>query len=155
VALIVRYLADLPEAAPALAAWFAREWGEGKADRSEAAFASQLASYAQRDRLPICLVGVLGDEPVATASLKFREIEYRPEADFWLGWVCVREDMRGRGLGSLLVAAAEAEALSRRLSPLYLHTPSRETFYSRLGWKTLGTTIADGAPSIVMAKALG
>ena len=43
-------------------------------------------------------------------TLKFPEIEYPQGADFWLGWVCVRLDARGRGFGHALVAAAEAEA---------------------------------------------
>ena len=147
----IAYLADRPDAAPVLAAWFAREWGDGGAQRTDA-YAAQLAKCMRRDRLPICLVGLLGVEPVATATLKFREIEYADEADFWVGWVCVRPDMRGRGYGTALVAAAEAEAAARGLTPLYLHTPGAAAFYRRLGWRTVGTTTSDGHPSTVMTK---
>ncbi|HEY5387638.1 MAG TPA: GNAT family N-acetyltransferase [Thermoleophilia bacterium] len=150
--LSIEYLADHPDAAPVLAGWFAREWGAGSAQRTAAAFSTQLASCADRDRLPICLVGLLDTEPVATATLKFREIEYSEEADFWIGWVCVREDMRGRGFGRDLVTAAEAQAAARRLTPLYLHTPGKEAFYRHLGWQTIGLTTADGKPSTVMTK---
>ena len=96
-ALSIRYLADHPEAAPFLGAWFAREWGDGSEERTAAGYAGQVSHAASADRLPICLVGLLGVEPVATATLKFREIEYSPEADFWLGWVCVREDPASGG----------------------------------------------------------
>ena len=153
--LSIGYLADHPDAAPVLAAWFAREWGDGSEQRTTAGYATQLSNAASRDRLPICLVGLLGTEPVATATLKFREIEYSAEADFWIGWVCVREDMRGRGFGRDLVAAAEAQAAAMGLAPLYLHTPSKEAFYLRMGWKTIALTTAEGTPSTVMTKAVG
>jgi GNAT superfamily N-acetyltransferase len=153
--LSIDYLADHPDAVPVLAGWFASEWSEGSPETSADGFAAQLSSAVNRDRLPICLLGLLGAEPVATATLKFREIEYADEADFWIGWVCVREDVRGRGYGRALVAAAEAQAAAKRLSPLYLHTPGKEAFYSRLGWQTIGlTTTSQGWPSTVMTKAM-
>ena len=150
--LSIEFLADHPDAVAVLAQWFAREWGDGSSERTAAGYAAQLARSANIDRLPVCLVGLLDAEPVATATLKFREIDYSREADFWVGWVCVRQDMRGRGFGRALVAAVEALAAARRDTPLYLHTPREEAFYRRLGWRTIGPTIADGKPSTVMAK---
>jgi GNAT superfamily N-acetyltransferase len=148
-------LADHLDAIPALAAWFAHEWGDGGRQRSEAAYAALLKAGAGSERLPITLLGFLYDEPVATATLKFREIEYSEEADFWVGWVCVREDMRGRGFGTALVTAAEARAVAMGLTSLYLHTPGKETFYRHLGWRTIGMTIADERRSTVMNKVVG
>jgi GNAT superfamily N-acetyltransferase len=153
-ALSIGYLADGPDAGPILAGWFEREWGDGSPQRSAAAYSAQLAQCVSRDRLPVCLVGFLDEEPVATATLKFREIEFSVEADFWLGWVCVRQDMRGRGFGGAIVAAAESQAAALGLTPLFLHTPSAESFYRRLGWQTIGTTIADEKLTVVMAKAV-
>jgi GNAT superfamily N-acetyltransferase len=150
--LSIDYLADHPDAIPVLAGWFAHEWGDGSPQTSIAAFAAQLSPSANRDRLPVCLLGMLDGEPVATATLKFREIEYAEEADFWIGWVCVREDVRGRGYGGAVVTAAEVEAAAKLFSPLYLHTPAKEAFYLRLGWRTIGLTIADGKQTTVMTK---
>lgn len=150
--LSIEYLADHPDAAPVLAGWFAREWGDGSPQDAADHYSTHLSSSANRDRLPICLVGLLDTEPVATATLKFREIEYSAEADFWIGWVCVRKDMRGHGFGRALVTAVEAQAAAMRLTPLYLHTPDKEAFYRRLGWQTLGFTTADGRQSTVMTK---
>jgi GNAT superfamily N-acetyltransferase len=152
-ALSICYLADHAEVVPDLAEWFVSEWGDDSEEGTAAAYASQLSHAANADRLPVCLVGLLGAEPVATATLKFREIEYSPEADFWLGWVCVREDMRGRGFGRALVRAVEAQAAQRGMARLHLHTPTRESFYHQLGWRTLGLTISEGRRSTVMTKA--
>ncbi len=152
--LSIQFLADYPDAVGVLAEWFASEWGDGSRERTAKAYSRQLARSANTDRLPVCLVGLLDTAPVATATLKFREIDYSDEADFWLGWVCVRRDMRGRGFGRALVTAVETLAAARHDTPLYLHTPREEAFYRRLGWQTIGATVADGKPSTVMAKML-
>jgi GNAT superfamily N-acetyltransferase len=148
----IAYLADHPEATPVIAGWFASEWGDVDPQFTVAAFSAQLAPQADRDELPICLLGLIDGEPVATATLKFREIEYAEAADFWLGWVYVREDMRGRGYCRTIVAAAEAEAATRHFTPLFLHTPGKEALYLRFGWQTVGQTIADGLQTTVMTK---
>jgi GNAT superfamily N-acetyltransferase len=153
--LSIAYLADHPEAVPVLAEWFAREWGGLDPRDTVEGFCERLPSRANRDRLPICLLGLVNGEPVATATLKFREIEYAPTADFWLGSVYVREDARGRGHGRTIVAAAEAAAAAKRFAPLYLYTPRKEALYRRLGWRTAGATIADGKRATVMSRQAG
>jgi GNAT superfamily N-acetyltransferase len=148
----IAYLADHPEAIPVLAEWFANEWGGVGPRNTVEGYRQSLSDRANRDRLPVCLLGLLDGEPVATATLKFREIEYSEAADFWLGAVYVRGDLRGRGHGGGIVAAAEALAVARHFTPLYLYTPSNEALYCHLGWQTVGTTTADGKPATVMAK---
>ena len=136
-----------------LAEWFASEWGDGTPEMSVTALTEYLSAAANRDQLPICLLGLVDGDPVATATLKFREIEYSPEADYWLGFVYVREDVRGLGYGRAIVAAAEAAAVAAHLTPLYLHTPLKESLYRRLGWQTVGaTTTTHGTHSAVMSK---
>jgi GNAT superfamily N-acetyltransferase len=151
----IAYPADHPEAIPVLAEWFGREWGGLDPRNTAEGFGERLPSRANRDRLPICLLGLADDEPVATATLKFREIEYARAADFWLGSVYVREDARGRGHGRTIVAAAEAVAAAKGFTPLYLYTPRKDALYRRLGWRTVGETIADGKRATVMSKQAG
>jgi GNAT superfamily N-acetyltransferase len=152
-ALNIAYLADYPEAAPVLAEWFSSEWSDGTPEMSVTALTEYLSSAANRDQLPICLLGLVDGDPVATATLKFREIEYSPAADYWLGFVYVREDVRGFGYGSAIVAAAEAVAVAAHFTPLYLHTPLKESLYRRLGWQTVGaTTTTQGNHSAVMTR---
>jgi len=150
--LSIAYLADHLAAVPALAEWLAREWGDGRPEMSVERLVDRLARLDSRDKLPICLLGLLNGEPVATATLKFREIEYARAAYFWLGSVYVREDARGRGHGRAIVAAAEAVAAAKRFTPLYLYTPRKEALYGRLGWQTVGETLADGKRATVMSK---
>ncbi|MGB8353732.1 MAG: GNAT family N-acetyltransferase [Chthoniobacteraceae bacterium] len=145
-------LKDDPAAIPTLAAWFAKEWGYLSPDYTFEGFCKSLPERAQTDRLPICLVGYVNGEAVATATIKFREIEYAPSADFWIGSVFVREDMRQKQLGTQIVAAAEDFAQSRGYCPLYLYTGNKEAFYERLGWQTVGERFVSGSVVKVMSK---
>jgi len=152
-ALTIALLADHPEAVATLAEWFAGEWGDPDRPGAAETYRHSLPQRANRDRLPLCLLGLLEDDLVATATLKFREIEYSPEADFWLGSVYVREDARGHGHGRTIVAAAETLATAKRFTPLYLYTPSKQALYAHLGWQAVGETHADGKPAVVMRAA--
>ena len=126
-ALSIRYLAEHPDAAARPGRLVrARVGRRQRRAGPRPATQRQLSHAANADRLPICLVGLLGTEPVATATLKFREIEYSPEADFWIGWVCVRRGhARSRLRQGARQAAVEAQAAARGLAALYLHTPTR------------------------------
>ena len=148
----IAYLADHPEAVAALSEWFAEEWGDLASQNSVDGFKARLPRRANRDRLPICLLGLIDDTPVATATIKFREIEYSRNADFWLGSVYVRRGLRGRGHGRAIVAAAEALAVARHFTPLHLYTPGKEALYLHLGWRAIGQAAVDGKEAMVMVR---
>ena len=87
------------------------------------------------------LVGVAAIEPYAGAAV--------------LRSVAVREDQRGRGLGQVLVAAAEDLARERGASELILLTETAEPFFARLGYEVIdrGSVAEDVAASIEFSTA--
>lgn len=148
----VQLLKDDLSAIPILATWFEKEWGHLDPDNTFEGYSERLPERAQTDKPPICLVGYLDGVPVATATVKFREIDYAPSADFWVGSVFVREDMRKNQFGTQIVIAAENLAKSRGYDPLYLYTVNKEAFYRRLGWETVGEKLINDRTVKVMSK---
>ena len=71
------------------------------------------------------------DEPLATAT-----IDVRGE-DAYLRAVAVREDLRGRRLGQLVVAAAVRDARARGARRTWLLTETAERFFAALGFEAL------------------
>ncbi len=148
----IRYLADRPELIPVLASWFYAEWGTP--DLSVERIERRLHERLNRDRLPLVLVGFHDQQPVASASLKIREMEIRPEYLHWLGSVYVRPEERNRGIGSHLIEYAASEARRWDVEDLYLYTTYRENLYARLGWITIERVEYHGRSVAVMRRTL-
>ena len=150
----VVYLVDYSQAVPILAQWLFQEWGHRSVDGTAEGFAEALRRRMNRDSLPLALVAIKENQPVGTASLKIAEMEIRPQYEHWLGTVLVHEDYRGRGIGSLLIRAAEKEASRLGVKDLYLYTrnPRNEALYTRLGWRSIERLMYQGRPAVIMTK---
>jgi HAD superfamily hydrolase (TIGR01450 family) len=70
-------------------------------------------------------------------------------ADAYLRGVATREDLRGRGLGTLVVAASVGDARRRGARSCFLLTESAEPFFSRLGFERVRR---DDVPSWALAR---
>ena len=100
-------------------------------------------------------VWVIGDDsPVATATIEVRQ------EDAYLRAVATRPELRGRGLGTLVVAAAVHGARDTGAKRVWLLTESAEPFFRNLGfgkadrhampgWIEAGP--ADGCPATAVA----
>jgi len=113
-----------------------------------------LQNYRERvniDKIPMALIslGPQGDL-IGTVSLKSEDLEVRPEITTWLGGLYVLPEWRQRGVGSLLMQRAVAEARRLRLPALHLWTSSAEKLYARLGWTVLDRMDYGGKPIVVM-----
>jgi GNAT superfamily N-acetyltransferase len=131
----IKYLADCPETVYILAGWFYDEWGGNNPALSPRILEEALKERLNKDKLPLCLVGLYDNRPVATASLRIREMETHPQYPDWLGSVYVIPEVRGRGFGRMIVRAAVNEARRLGLESLYLYTRNKEQFYAKSGWK--------------------
>jgi len=132
----IDYLAHHAHLAEQLARWSWAEWQAIYIERGQT-FEHALKNYQERtniDRLPLTLVAFQGDELIGTVSLKFHDLDTRPELDPWLGGVFVSPEWRGRGIASQLMRRAAAEAARLSLPKLYLWTSSAERLYQKLGW---------------------
>lgn len=136
----ITYLADCPQHLPTIAAWIFDEWGYAYPGLTYEAQQEIFLSYLQREAIPLTLVALSEGKPVGTASLQPKDMTTRPELSPWLACVYVPRELRGKGIGSRVVQAAEQAGKKLSIPKLYLFTPDQEMFYTRLGWSVIERT---------------
>ena len=150
------FLADRPEAVPLVARWYFDEWGYCDPDVTYEQTVDRLRSRVNRDRLPLGLLAVEGDDVLGVAMLKIREMSIYPEREHWLGGVFVHPAARGRGLASGLCLRLLEIARSLGIETLHLQTERLDGgLYARLGWQGVESVQYCGDHVLVMEKVLG
>lgn len=142
-------LAEHPEWVEWVAHEHFREWG---ALHPATTLAGWLADRrgTLKDTFPITLLAVHGSKPIATAGLVECDMDSHPELSPWLAGVYVTPAWRGRGVGAIIVDAATRQAAEWGVRRLYLHTETAQPFYERLGWRSIGSELFCGLPSVIM-----
>ncbi|HEU5245900.1 MAG TPA: GNAT family N-acetyltransferase [Candidatus Udaeobacter sp.] len=147
----IDYLANCPELVGELARLSWKEWQEVYQQRKQT-LEDSLKNYRDRmntDRLPLTLVALHGGELVGMVSLRFHDMDTRPDLDPWLGGLLVQE-WRNRGVGTMLMHRATGEARRLDVPRLYLWTHSAEGLYHKLGWQVVERSHYFGKEAVVM-----
>ena len=154
----IDYLANCPELIDELARLSWKEWQDVYQQRKQT-LEDSLKNYRDRmntDRLPLTLVAVRSGlavnrrELVGMVSLKFHDMDTRPDLDPWLGGLLVLPEWRNRGVGTILMHRATEEARRLNVPQLYLWTHTAEALYHRLGWQLVERTNYFGKEAAVM-----
>jgi putative hydrolase of the HAD superfamily len=156
----IKYLADHPELVHLLSTWFYDEWGQNNPPLIIEHIEHRVRERLNRDKIPTCLVAYASSKPIATATLKIREMDIYPQDKYpqfehWLGNVYVVPEYRKQGVGSQIVESTSEKARSLGVKDLYLYTRDQEHFYQRLGWKTMEQVDYHGHMVFVMRRILG
>ena len=150
--IIVDYLANHAELVDQLALLSWTEWQPIYRQRGQT-FEHARANYRERtniDRLPLTLVALHDRELVGTVSLKYHDLDTRPDLDPWLGALFVLPEWRKCGVASLLMNRVVDEARRLKLPQLFLWTSSAEGLYLRLGWRVVERSEYCGKEIVVM-----
>ena len=154
----IAYLANCPELVDELARLSWEEWQEVYKQRQQT-LQDSLKNYRERmntDRLPLTLVAVRARlavncrELVGMVSLKFHDMDTRPDLDPWLGGLLVLPEWRNCGVGTMLMHRATEEARRLNVPQLYLWTHTAEGLYHKLGWQLVERTNYFGKEAVVM-----
>lgn len=134
----VKHLAEHPDAIPTLAAWVHGQWAHWMPpDTTLETLSRAFEKRTVPGQIPETFIAVEDSKPLGTASLVAHDLAERRDLSPWLAAVYVAPAFRNRGIGSALVRAVMDEALALGVDELYLFTPDKVSFYSRLGWKVL------------------
>lgn len=147
----VEYLADHAAVIPTLARWHHEEWSYLNPGRPLEDRISQLQAQTRPKQVPTAFVALSEGTLVGSASLVGHDMDTRMELTPWLASVYVAPEHRRHGYGSALVRRVVEEAETLGIKTLYLFTPDRETFYSRMGWQVLDRTDYRGHSIVIMS----
>jgi predicted N-acetyltransferase YhbS len=149
----IHYLGHHPGLAERLARWSWDEWRPIYEQRGQT-WEHALKNYRERlnlDAIPLALVAFdESGELIGTVSLKYYDLDIRPEVTIWLGGLYVPEEWRGCGVASLLMTRALEEAQRLELPSLHLWTSSAEKLYDKLGWKAVERMEYHGKQIVMM-----
>ena len=148
------YLADQPQLLPTLADWFYEEWGHNNPQSSRESMQRTLSEFLNKEQLPLTFVRMRDSKPIASASLKIREMVTHPQYLHWLGGVYVHPDYRGQGIGSQVVEFSAAQAIQLKVTDLFLYTRGHENFYARFGWRVIEEPVYEGRVVSIMKRKL-
>lgn len=150
----IELLANHPDTIPTLAEWFYEEWSHIYPSRTLQDFANSIAERVNTDRIPLALVAFEGQELIGTICLKVHDMDTRKDLSPWLAGLFVKEERRNQGVGTRLVRAVEAKAITLGIQRLYLWTPALERFYATLGWSVTQRTVYQSCKVAIMEKSL-
>jgi GNAT superfamily N-acetyltransferase len=146
----IEHLAGHSHVILTLASWIRDEWGRSFLEATFEDLMADLKSRTTPHTIPETFVALEGDRPVGTASLVAHDMSTRLGLSPWLSAVYVPAEFRNRGIGSMLVRRAMGEAASLGVEQIYLFTPDKASFYTRLGWKILEHTAYHGQDVVIM-----
>jgi GNAT superfamily N-acetyltransferase len=157
IAIAIDYLANCPEFLDALAQLSWKEWQEIYQQR-EQTLDDCLKNYRERtntDRLPLTLVAVRAGlavdcrELVGMVSLKYHDMDTRPDLDPWLGGLLVLPEWRNHGVGTMLMHRHRRGSAIEECRDSILDAFSRR-LYRKLGWQVVERAITSARKQVVM-----
>ena len=151
------FLSERRDAIPIIGRWYNDEWGRRLRNESLETSTDRLSEYLNQDRMPFILVISEGDDILACAQLKYREMaEIYPEKEHWLGGVFVSPEHRHRGLASRLANEMVDRAPNYGVETLYVQTEQLDGgLYRHIGWTPIEQVNNKGVEILVMERAVG
>lgn len=150
----IEHLAAHPEVLPELRQWFETEWasyygatGPGDADHD-------LRSFANRGSLPVGIVAFQNGFLCGVAALKVDSIASHSHLSPWAAAGLVKPSMRGKGIGTRLLAALEEEARKLGFAHIYCGTSTANSLLERFGWDLLERIVHEGDKLGIYHKSL-
>ena len=153
----VDYLANHSKWVPIIAGWTYDTWSKYDPTLT---FERSLASIQSRlniDSIPLTLVVIDNNRPIATANLKASvKVPGVPLDKIWLGSLFVLPEYRNKGVGSMLIHTIYTEAIKRGQSELYLFSSDTSVlpWYQRRDWRIISLLPFQNHTATVMKKDL-
>ncbi len=148
-------VSDVPHLASAPLEWSLKLWGQGKEEFSaqdwKDFYNKTLTSNYDKwnlngfdqELLFLATISNHGvDEVVASIAIcDFEDFEELRKYKPWVAAFVVREDLRGSGVGTVVLGLVEQKAKSYGIDQIYLTTEGEKPFYQKRGYKEVGQLV--------------
>ena len=150
----VSRLIEHPEVLPIVAVWFQSEWPDWYGPGGFGDVKRDVQSFANEGSLPVGVVAFSAGEPCGAAALKAESIPSHTHLAPWAAAGFVVPELRGRGIGALLLSALEAEAKALGYDSIYCGTATANSLLQRSGWRAIDAVQLHGKDVSIYTKAL-
>jgi len=150
----VEPLARHPQAIAELCGWFEAEWPDWYGPAGRGSAAADLHAYANTGGLPCGVVAWHAGHVCGVAALKAKSIASHAHLSPWAAAGWVHPDLRGRGIGGLLLGALEHEARRLGFPGIHCGTSTAQNLLRRCGWQLMERVTHEGQDLGVYRKAL-
>ena len=107
-------------------------WRDVVDGMSVADLVAHLRTATDESKIPLSLIAVRGGELLGTINLIENDDAKRAHLRPWLAAMVVKSDVRGQGIGTLLVDTLLGAARAMKIETIYFGTDG-PSFYARLG----------------------
>jgi len=147
-------LSKQPHHIPTLANWHHAEWAYLNPGGTLEQRIDKMQGYLGDELVPSTYVYKQAGRLAGSAAIIHSDMDSRPELAPWLASVYVAPEFRRQGIGSKLVEHVMSQARAGGVVRLYLFTPDRADFYTKLGWTTMAEEKYRGQLVTLMSVAL-
>ncbi len=131
----IEMLADHQEFIPKLAEWYLCEWEPYYGQHGPGDARADLESRCNRDKLPVGLVVIDGDQVLGTAAL---DLDVTTNLTPSVVGLLVGSDVRNRGVATALIKATEELARELGRSRIHVSTTVLGDSLIKMGWEAMG-----------------
>ena len=144
-ALTAEPLAEHRHLLPLVEHWFVTEWPNWYGPAGQGNIAADLEAFAASEhQLPVGMVVFESGIPIAAGALKAESIPTHMHLSPWAGAGFVLPQHRGKGVGSILLAALVTKARELGHECVYCGTSTAESLLVRAGWSVIAVTQLEG-----------
>jgi GNAT superfamily N-acetyltransferase len=143
-------LSQAPELAPQVEAWLLSEWPAWYGPGGAGSLRSDIAAFSATSvKLPIGVIALQNEKPVAFGALKSESISTHTPLAPWAAAGYVKPELRGQGIGAALLGALVTQARRLGYESVYCGTSTAENLLRRAGWQAVEKVVYAGKPLVI------
>jgi len=139
-----------PQYLEQLAHWHQHQWQHLNPGETLGKRIVRMQAYLDNRLIPSTYIALRNNTLLGSAALVDNDMETHTELGPWIASVYVDSMHRQQGIGSRLVLHVMQQAQQSGIRQLFLFTPDRQSFYTRIGWQIYGREHYHGEPVTLM-----